>query len=559
MRTRQMAVVGAVCGLALASSLACGSEDEDSRETPTTTASAADVDEGSSTPTTVTADPSTTVTTPADDEVSVEMPPEPGRMQLGLVECVQFAMVAHVDAASARSLVQDGVEVVADEDGLATFTQVSKTCGDMTVDGVSLGPGHFDTQWITTVGPMEQRSVPDQPVVLPTDYLYPLGFATDNDAVQQAVSAFGVPMISAELEMGPLGPGAWSGSARSPDGDYDWTVDNTAEGGMSVFFVHVLERSDAGLGFHFDIECPSIVAWGPGEASIRVAAGSSLHQALGPEITGQGYGVELTCDVTIDRTVPFVVTEDIAYSETQQLDVYAPATGADWPVVVFFHGGLATREDVAEAEALAGRGLVVYVPSWRSTGPAGGSEDTVCAVAFAQATADRYGGDASRTTLSGYSTGGLTAGVHALIGEDGPLQSSDCLVEPAMELPIAVVTGGTPFFAVAAARAGAFADNPQWNVLTPEQLDAFDPYLALGRNPDVRFVLVVGADDRGGGALGDIPINDSNLEYHDALVAAGYDTDLVVLDGGHEIVPGTERFRTWVEAIADAAHGTGSR
>jgi hypothetical protein len=93
--------------------------------------------------------------------------------------------------------------------------------------------------------------------------------------------------------------------------------------------------------------------------------------------------------------------------------------------------------------------------------------------------------------------------------------------------------------------------------LTPAQLDAFDPYLALGKNPDIRFVQVVGENDRGGGELGDIPINDSNLEYHDALVAAGYDAELILLDGGHEMAPDTDRFETWISAIADAAYGVG--
>lgn len=214
--------------------------------------------------------------------------------------------------------------------------------------------------------------------------------------------------------------------------------------------------------------------------------------------------------------------------------MYAPSTGSGCPVVVYFHGGQpdpVIRKTVVEASALAEQGLVVFVPSWQSVGPVGGSEDTVRAVAFAQARADKNGRDTRRTTLSGYSTGGFTAAIHGLIGDEPPLPSGDCLVGATMELPGAVVPLGTPFFAVAAARAGAFANNPQWSLLTSEPPDAFDPHLALGKNPDVRFVQVVGENDRGGGALGDIPINESNLEYHDALVAAGYDAELVLLDG----------------------------
>ena len=175
--------------------------------------------------------------------------------------------------------------------------------------------------------------------------------------------------------------------------------------------------------------------------------------------------------------------------------MYAPSTGSGCPVVVYFHGGQpdpVIRKTVVEASALAEQGLVVFVPSWQSVGPVGGSEDTVRAVAFAQARADKNGRDTRRTTLSGYSTGGFTAAIHGLIGDEPPLPSGDCLVGATMELPGAVVPLGTPFFAVAAARAGAFANNPQWSLLTSEPPDAFDPHLALGKNPDVRFVQVVG-------------------------------------------------------------------
>jgi acetyl esterase/lipase len=111
-------------------------------------------------------------------------------------------------------------------------------------------------------------------------------------------------------------------------------------------------------------------------------------------------------------------------------------------------------------------------------------------VAFAQATAADHGGDPDRVTMAGYSTGGYTVGIHALIGDDPPLPPDECLVEPSMELPGAVVAGGAPFFVVDAVRGGAFAGNPQWGDLTPGQLDAFDPYPALGRNPEVRYVIV---------------------------------------------------------------------
>ncbi len=549
-------------GLVVAAVSACGSGDD----------AASNVPASSPQPTV-----DTTVEPPADPpDISVEStsPPTtedatddtsdalaPGEMAIELVDCEQFPMVAKVDPAAARLLVPEEVDLVLDDAGMATFTHVSKSCADIVVDGASQGSGHFDTQWITIVGPADQRTYPDHPdhVVLPTDHLYPVNFATDNPGYQEAASAFGVPIESATMQMAPLGPGLWTGSVDGPDGSYAWSVDHVNPGGMQVYFVHVLERAEENGSLRYDIECPATLAWNASPANLSLEPGSPVHDAFGPEITGDGYGVELSCDVTIKRTPPVVVASGISYTETRQLDVYAPAAGSDWPVVVFFHGGNPTdspefRNAIPEPAALAARGLVVYAPHWASLGPDGGSEDTVCAMAFARNTAEEYGGDADRMTISGYSTGGFTAAVHALTGDDPPFVSDDCLVDPTMELPVAAVPGGTPFFAVDAARAGAFATNAQWNELTADELDAFDPYLLLGRNPDVRFVMVVGEQDHGGGALGDIPIVESNVAYHQAMVDAGYDVELVTVPGGHDLLPGS--FATWIDTIVRTAQAT---
>ena len=330
---RTLALAG-IAGLALTSLVACGSEDaastdssvaappesvEDTVEvTPSPDPTAPpETDPAPSTEVTPSPDPTAPPETDLPPTSEVTEPPAvapgPGQFQLGLVDCVQFAMVAPVDAAAAQSLIPGDVEVLVDEAGMATFTQVSKTCDDIVTDGASQGGGHFDTQWIAISGPAEQREYPDFPdhFVLPTDYLYPISLSSDNDGYQAAVSAFGVPMESADLQMDPLGPGAWTGSAIGPDGDYTWTVDNATASGMDVYFVHVLERADDGLAYRYDIECPSTLAWGPGPASLTPAAGSELFDAFGAEIVGEGYGVELTCDVTIDRTVQVAVTEDV--------------------------------------------------------------------------------------------------------------------------------------------------------------------------------------------------------------------------------------------------------
>jgi hypothetical protein len=96
---------------------------------------------------------------------------------------------------------------------------------------------------------------------------------------------------------------------------------------------------------------------------------------------------------------------------------------------------------------------------------------------------------------------------------------------------------------------------PEWTALTPEQIDAFDPFLAVeaGQNPDLQIILVVGEDDHG--FEGNFPIVDSNREFAAAAEAAGYDVELILLPGGHSepVVTGSEQFTTWVDTVARTA------
>ena len=265
----------------------------------------------------------------------------------------------------------------------------------------------------------------------------------------------------------------------------------------------------------------------------------------------------------IDLPVAVQVNEDIAYTSERSLDVYAPTEGSGWPVVVYFHGGnpLPGWRKTGEAtlRAIAEMGVVVYAPDWNSFGPSGGSQDSICAVAYAEATAGDHGGDPEDLTLSGYSTGAFTAAIHGLVGDDPPLAVTDCAVDSGMSAPDAVAVGGTPFFVTDWARAGRLP-MAEWSDLTPEQLDGFDPYLALGRNAGLVLALAVGEDDTGGPAAppAGFPITEANVEYHEALLEAGYEVTLTMLPGGHELDPGTEKHDTFVAMIVETATATSS-
>lgn len=267
---------------------------------------------------------------------------------------------------------------------------------------------------------------------------------------------------------------------------------------------------------------------------------------------------------SVSLPVDVEVTEDVPYTSEKNLDVYAPAEGSDWPVVVYYHGGDPSNSpdrnklNAPQAQAIAEQGVVVYLPRWSSNGPSGGSQDSVCAAAFAVDDAENHGGDPENLTLAGYSTGGFSAVIHGFVADDPPLPVTDCLVDPKVDLPRAVAAGGGPYFVVDAARQGLLPQ-PEWQGLTPAQLDALDPYLAIesGKNPELQIVLVVGEEDEGGTPGRPIPIHQSNLDLDAALQEAGYDVTLTELPGGHlEPQNGeTEQFDAWIGAIVDAAHG----
>ncbi|HUW04470.1 MAG TPA: alpha/beta fold hydrolase [Acidimicrobiales bacterium] len=287
-------------------------------------------------------------------------------------------------------------------------------------------------------------------------------------------------------------------------------------------------------------------------ALLTAGCGDSDSDTVAEESVPEAPAVELPVSVE--------TTTDIAYTSERSLDIYAPTEGSDWPVVVYFHGGPpapGARTDPETLTAIAEQGVVVYAPDWRSLGPAGGSEDSICAVAYAEATAADHGGDARAVTLSGYSTGGYTALIHGFMGDDPPLPVTDCLVDPVMRPPAAVAAGGTPLFAPEWARDGKLPV-PAWTELTPEQVDQFDPELVLGKNPTMVVNLFVGDDDQGGlvAPPGGWPITDVNREYLPKLVEAGYAAELIVVPGGHELSPeGLESFTTMIVETATAAAG----
>lgn len=285
---------------------------------------------------------------------------------------------------------------------------------------------------------------------------------------------------------------------------------------------------------------------------------ATVHALVAGCGDGGGSDADSADEAAPSPTPPLAVeiSDETPYTSERNVTVFAPSEGSDWPVVVYFNGGVTPDGyplDDPNRELLtsiAEQGVVVYAPVWDGSGPNGGSQDSVCAMAFAAETSSDHGGDPDRMTIAGYSAGGYNAVVHGFIADDPPLPATDCAVTTEVDLPRAAVSGGGPFFAAEAARAGLFPAEA-WTSLTPEQIDAFDAYLVLDQNPDLTVRLWVGEDDVGGNPERPFPIADSNREYHAALVDAGFDTELVEVPGGHEVQL-TER-DSFVETIVATA------
>lgn len=104
----------------------------------------------------------------------------------------------------------------------------------------------------------------------------------------------------------------------------------------------------------------------------------------------------------------------------QRVDVYAPEHAAGAPVAVFFHGGVwqhGGRADYTDfGDALARRGFVVFVASYRLTPPArwpAQAEDAAAVVALALKEAKRFGGDPHKLVVIGHSAGAQMAAMLA--------------------------------------------------------------------------------------------------------------------------------------------------
>lgn len=219
-------------------------------------------------------------------------------------------------------------------------------------------------------------------------------------------------------------------------------------------------------------------------------------------------------------------TVDVPYTGKQLLDVYAPATAGNWPLVIVFHGGDNTKKTVSRlAQAIAERGAVVFVPTYYaheytlSTPIARSYEEAACAVRFARTHVAEYGGHADRVIVVGHSFGGTVGALLMLAGDE--FHGADCLTQEGSSLPDAFVGLDSPYDLIAVGLI-----DPAVLQAKPAELLMVNPFTYIGRTPrreDISFLLFVGPTYT--------VVRPDNQAFRDALQAAGHDVRLFYLSG----------------------------
>lgn len=218
-----------------------------------------------------------------------------------------------------------------------------------------------------------------------------------------------------------------------------------------------------------------------------------------------------------------VVTRDISFTTTGELlDVHAPGGSDLSPVVVVIPGANSPRSDsVLLVNALVAEGAVVFNVGVSIPGPtARATNHIACAMRFARTRAADYGGDPAKITMVAQSAGAALGIVVALAGND---DTEDCEVTDGSPLPDAFVG-----YEGAYDWTTRFYSDELYVPLNPYGWDAIDPYAQIGENPDLVVRLIHGEDKSAQSWEFDPSVS---ANFNQALLDAGYDTDLILLEG----------------------------
>lgn len=265
-------------------------------------------------------------------------------------------------------------------------------------------------------------------------------------------------------------------------------------------------------------------------------------------------------------TPAITVTNEVIYaisleeSETSwALDVYTPVENGDWPTVVLIHGfGVAKEEYVRVSEIISESGAVVYTVDWpvrevvtaalgnNGRGYREISETLSCAIHFARATAADFGGDSGHVTLVAHSYGALYGAWIALASDNLDAQWEAFQVErdgPPAQVECERNSDAARVDAFIGIGGGRYTAAEVLEDRNPALWEIVSPFSYLGQNTELPVRLLHGERDTTASP-------ESSQMFNDVLLEAGYDSRVILFDGGH-IVPPQLTFDAVIELASE--------